>query len=102
MDILSENFKLYGESVIDDLTAYAASQPGWRVAADNYEGIRVNLDQTHGNGWFLLRLSLHDPLLPLNIESQEIGGVSHIVRELLSFLDGYDKLDLTALRVFVQ
>ena len=30
----------------------------------NFEGVRVNI----GDGWFLLRLSLHDPLMPLDIQ----------------------------------
>ena len=52
----------------------------------NGEGVRVSLDKDHGNGWFLLRLSLHDPLLPLNIESDSPGGVKRIARELAPFV----------------
>ena len=53
----------------------------------------MNLDEAHGNGWFLLRLSLHDPLLPLNIESNSVGGALQIAKELAGFIAGYDKLD---------
>ena len=62
MNILLEDFKSYGASVIDELTEYAKNKDGWSLATDNFEGVRVNLDKNHGNGWFLLRLSLHDPL----------------------------------------
>jgi hypothetical protein len=62
----------------------------------------VNLDADHGEGWFLLRLSLHDPLLPLNIESNIPGGVKIIARELAKFLAGYDKLEASKLMEFVQ
>ena len=96
MNILLDEFKPYGQQVIDELTAYAAAQPGWSIAPSNYEGIRVNLDNAHGNGWFLLRLSLHDPLLPLNIESNSVGGVKMIAKELAAFLAKYDKLDTAA------
>ena len=102
MNILQEDFKPYGQSVIDALTAYAAAQPGWSIAPSNYEGIRVNLDDAHGNGWFLLRLSLHDPLMPLNIESDSEGGVLTIAKELLPFLKGCDKLDTAAIRAFAE
>jgi len=102
MNILVEDFKAYGQQVIDELTAYAAAQPGWSVAPDNHEGIRVNLDDAHGNGWFLLRLSLHDPLLPLNIESNEAGGAKKIAAELARFIAGYDMLDAKKLMDFVQ
>jgi phosphomannomutase len=102
MNILVEDFKTYGQQVIDELTAYASNQSGWTIAPDNHEGIRVNLDEAHGNGWFLLRLSLHDPLLPLNIESNEAGGAKKIASELAAFIRGYDKLDAKKLFDFVQ
>jgi len=97
MNILLDDFKPYGQQVIDDLTVYAQNQAGWSLAPSNYEGVRVNLDEAHGNGWFLLRLSLHDPLLPLNIESNSIGGWKKIASELAGFLAKYDKLDASSL-----
>ena len=102
MNILIDDFKAYGQTVIDELTAYAASQPGWELAPNNFEGVRVNLDETHGNGWFLLRLSLHDPLLPLNIESNSVGGAKKIAQELAGFLGKYNKLDAEALLTFAE
>ena len=75
----------------------------WRPPApDNYEGVRVSLDPEHGDGWFLLRMSLHDPLMPLNIESDSVGGVLRIARELFSFLSRFDKLDTAKLAEFVK
>ena len=35
----------------------------------NREGLRVSFPRGEGDGWFLLRLSVHDPILPLNAES---------------------------------
>ena len=102
MNILEEDFKTYGQQVIEELTAYAANQDGWSLAPSNYEGVRVNLDKDHGDGWFLLRLSLHDPLLPLNIESNTLGGVKQIAKELAGFLAGYDRLDAAALKAFAE
>ena len=102
MNILLDDFKPYGQQVIDDLTAYAERQPGWCLAPSNFEGVRVNLDEAHGNGWFLLRLSLHDPLLPLNIESNSAGGAKKIACELASFISGYDKLDAEKLISFTK
>lgn len=101
MNILQEDFKPYGLEVIEKLTAYAAAQDGWQVAPNNYEGIRVNLDDAHGNGWFLLRLSLHDPLMPLNIESDSVGGVKRIARELYRFIEACEKLDSSKMAAFV-
>ena len=102
MNILLDDFKAYGQNVIDELSAYAEKQSGWSLAPSNFEGVRVNLDKEHGNGWFLLRLSLHDPLLPLNIESDEVGGAKKIAAELTAFIKNYDKLDAAALINFAK
>ena len=102
MNILLDDFKPFGQQVIDELTAYAEKQEGWSLAADNFEGVRVNLDENHGNGWFLLRLSLHDPLLPLNIESNSVGGAKKIATELAGFIASYDKLDAEKLMAFTK
>ena len=75
---------------------------GWSLAPSNYEGVRVNLDEAHGNGWFLLRLSLHDPLLPLNIESNTVGGAKIIAKELARFIKNYDKLDATKFLTYAE
>ena len=89
MDISEADFAAYGQRVLDELAEYAKTAPGWKAEEENYEGVRVNI----GSGWFLLRLSLHDPLLPLNIESDEEGGVKAIARELVPFLRQFDRLD---------
>ena len=102
MNILLEDFKPYGQQVIDELNIYAEKQAGWSLAPSNFEGVRVNLDENHGNGWFLLRLSLHDPLLPLNIESNDVGGAKKIAKELAAFIKNYDKLDAAKLLDFAK
>ena len=102
MNILVEDFKPYGQNVIDQLTAYVANQPGWTLAPSNYEGVRVNLDADHGDGWFLLRLSLHDPLLPLNIESNRCGGAKMIAKELAGFLTQFPELAAEKLMAYIQ
>ena len=100
MDLKLEDFKPYGNKIIEELKAYAEGREGWSLAPSNYEGVRVNLDSEHGNGWLLLRLSLHEPLMPLNIESDEQGGVKKIAKELCEFICGYDMLDTTKLAEF--
>jgi phosphomannomutase len=96
MKITDADFKAAGQAVLDELARYAAVQPGWSVEKENYEGVRVNLDRSHGDGWFLLRLSLHDPLLPLNSESDSPGGLKCIARELAPFLAEQHSIDAAA------
>ena len=81
--------------VINDLKALAEKTEYTTIAPSNYEGIRFNFDETHGNGWLLLRMSVHEPLLVLNCESNENGGVEKIVSFFKDFITKYDKLDLS-------
>ncbi len=97
INITSSEFKAYGEKVISELGHLAASKNGWELAPNNYEGVRVSINSNNIKGWFLLRLSLHDPVIPLNIESDAEGGVELIARELLTFFENFSELDLKSL-----
>lgn len=92
LKINTEDFAAYGESVLAALKERVEKEDGLTLAPDNFEGVRVNADKNHGDGWFLLRLSLHDPVLPLNIESNSMGGVEIIRNWINAFLSGFDKL----------
>ncbi len=94
--ILADDFRSYGEDVIKGLEEYAKTREGWKIADDNREGIRISLDKDHGNGWMLLRLSVHDPILPFNVESDAEGGVEIIANEFYEFIKAFDKLDISA------
>jgi phosphomannomutase len=94
--INTEDFQAHGNSVIDRLQTFAASQTDWNIVPNNYEGVRVACSSESEAGWFLLRLSLHDPVIPLNIESNVAGGVDWIKQRLLAFLKTQEALDLAA------
>lgn len=91
--ILENDFREYGQKVIDDFTVYASDREGWTIADDNHEGLRVSLDKEHGDGWMLLRMSVHDPILPFNAESNSEGGVEKIISEFNRFICNYDKIE---------
>ena len=90
LPIRGEDFAAYGRQVLDALAEYAAAQPGWQPAPDNFEGVRVSVPAE--KGWFLLRMSLHDPLMPLNIESDREGGAGAILAQLRPFLAQWPRL----------
>lgn len=92
--ILEKDFRACGERIIKDLTEYAEKTEGWNLADDNREGVRVSFDKENGDGWFLLRLSVHDPIMPLNIESDSVGGVEIIKGKLFEFLNTTEGLKL--------
>ena len=100
LKILEPDFKEYGNNVIEELKRFAEDEEGWLIAPDNYEGLRVAFDKNNGDGWFLLRLSLHDPLMPLNIESRAQGGVKKISLKILDFLEQFSKLEVSSIREY--
>ena len=90
------DFQTLGARVIEAFTIYAKTQTWLSVATDNYEGVRVNYKKGSGAGWALLRMSLHDPILAINAESDEEGGTNIILADIYSFLQQYDFINLSA------
>ncbi|MGV8906146.1 MAG: phosphomannomutase/phosphoglucomutase [Acetobacterium sp.] len=90
--ISEDDFRTYGEKILEGFKSFARNQPGWTLVEPNYEGVRVSCDKTAGNGWCLLRMSLHDPIMPLNIESDTIGGCEVIKATIMAYLDRYQAL----------
>ena len=99
MKLSAEDFAEYAGGVLDDLQEFAASDeaPSMSVISPNFEGVRVDYDDGEYQGWFLLRKSLHEPLMPLNIEAEQEGGCDAIAAALKGFLSGYSELDSSAL-----
>ena len=93
--ILDSDFKSYGNMVLDELDKWLRDNEEYIVANDSFEGVRAT--KTDADGWMLLRLSVHDPILPLNIETNKEGGVQDILLDAKGFLAGFDKLDISAL-----
>jgi len=94
------DFKTYGQDVLKKLEQHAKDS-GWTIAPSNYEGIRISFDKDNGNGWFLLRMSLHDPIMPLNIESNDKGGNKVIAQKLYDFLSKFGDLNIDNLSKFL-
>lgn len=101
LKIKTPDFKSYGEKVIAELEKFTKTQAGWKIVPDNYEGIRVSCGKDHGNGWFLLRLSLHDPVIPINVESNETGGIRIMVEKLRKFLKRFDELGTSSIEGYL-
>ena len=49
-------------------------------------------DSDEVKGWLLLRMSLHDPQMPLNIEGAREGDCDKLFDIVLELLKGFDKL----------
>ena len=59
--------------------------------------IRVSFNDPEAKGWLLIRMSLHDPLLPLNIEADNEGGAKNMQKRMLEFLNNYEYVDTSML-----
>lgn len=92
-----ENWAEYGNMLISKLGECAQSMEGITIAPSNYEGIRANID--YASGWFLVRMSVHDPIMPINIESEKEGGVQLIAKFLYSFLSSFSGVITTELKI---
>lgn len=92
------DFKTLGGGVIEELKQRVQTEAGLSLAPDNYEGVRINFAPDCGNGWALVRMSLHEPIMPINAESSSEGGVKKILNRLYGFLKDYSFLNLEAFR----
>lgn len=97
MKLNIEDFGTYGDDVLTKLKAWAQTDENCSIVEPNFEGVRINFNETSGNGWALLRKSLHDPIMPLNIESNIEGGCDIIAVKLKSFLEQFTALDTSNL-----
>lgn len=91
--ISGEDYRISGESVIAAMHDLVSETQGFSIDMDNEEGIRVNVSGKFGLGWFLLRMSLHEPLLVLQVENDEVGKNQLVLEKLSSFFSQYDFLN---------
>lgn len=101
-NIKCEDFKSYGAKVLDELVEYFSGKDGWKIADDNRDGIRVSADKENGDGWFLLRQSVHDPVMPYNVESNSEGGAKKITAAFYEFIKNKELLDLSAIENYLK
>ncbi len=104
MNIVDEDFRAAGQAVIETILSKTLDDPAWHLAPDNREGVRISFDLDGGvdNAWFLLRLSVHDPVMPLNAESDVKGGVNVMLGKLYELLKDTESLDLTPLKKLIE
>ena len=104
LPILEEDFRTAGQDVIERILSHTLDNPEWNLAPDNREGVRItfNLEGGVNNAWFLLRLSVHDPVMPLNAESDVPGGVKYMLGQLLNLIGDEKALNIEPLRRAVE
>ncbi|MGM0125263.1 hypothetical protein IGI37_002661 [Enterococcus sp. AZ194] len=91
--LLEAEYRLLGEKVISELPEYLSAEKGYTVDLENEEGIRFTVSDPYGSGWFLLRMSLHEPLLVLQIENDVVGNNQLVIEKLSKFFDKYPSIE---------
>ena len=100
LKVLAEDFSACAKQAIEHVLDYASECEDWHIAPDNREGVRISFDVDGelNSAWFLLRLSVHDPVMPLNAESDVPGGVKAVLKKLYEALEGREGIDLAPLK----
>lgn len=98
--LTTDAYRKLGQQVIE--TVAKLDHPSWTIDPENEEGIRFNVQTPYGSGWFLLRMSLHEPLLVLQVENDEIGQVKHVLAEFPAILAEFPAVDQTALTAYLH
>ncbi len=103
-NILTPEYKKVGKKLIDDIIKtvnYIDDEIAF-LASDNYEGVRVNFTDPELNGWFLLRMSVHDPVMPFNTESDTKGGCKEICKAFYEAVKDIASIDFTPLKEYIN
>lgn len=95
--ITTDSVQQTGEQLIEAFEKFVAEQSDMEIETNNLEGVRVNTSGRYGTGWFLLRLSLHEPLLVLYFESDQEGSIVQLKETLKVFFNQQEDIDSSKL-----
>lgn len=80
--------------------AGCAGASHWQLEKENYEGWRLRVtEEGDKEGWILLRPSLHDPDIVLNVESEHKGGMRTILEHILEFFKEHPEFEVSTAKV---
>ncbi len=99
--ITADDFRASGEEMLSALKKDQQDKPTRRVRDDSHEGVRINFSE-NGGGWFVVRMSVHDPVVPINIECSTREGLLAIVSELCDFIGGFGDFDVGRLKDYLK
>ncbi|MBQ3424805.1 MAG: phosphomannomutase/phosphoglucomutase [Clostridia bacterium] len=89
-----------GQELVETVLSHTLEDSAWQAAPDSREGVRItfNLDGGINNAWFQLRMSLYDPVMALNAQSDVPGGVKRILTQLYRVIRDTREVNLSPLR----
>lgn len=90
MKIQKEDFSAYGKEVLDGVGDFFTAR-GLELVTPNFEGVRAATK--NGDGWILIRMSLHDPVIPINMEGDSTAVCDEMQNILFDYLAKFDALE---------
>lgn len=91
--IIEEPIIENGERIIEEFKERVKQTEDMELIPDHIEGMRANVSGKYGSGWFLVRLSLHEPLLVWTLENDVEGSIDKVMDELQDFFDNQSALE---------
>lgn len=91
--VLGDDFAETGKKALE-LFEERAKKQGCPIAQDSFEGVRLNFPF----GWAMIRMSLHEPLLPVNIEGHGEGDCERLCETVKELLSGVDNIDISIIK----
>ena len=91
--IIDQAVKETGNQVIENFHRFLEEQPDITLVKNHLEGIRADFTGQFGKGWFILRMSLHEPLLVWTIENDVEKRMSALEEKILPFFMSQEGLD---------
>ncbi len=89
--IQAENFGDYGRRVLETFEE-RARRAGYTVEPGSREGVRLSFRDGEIRGWLLLRMSLHEPILPFNMEGEREGDCDKMEAAVMELLKDFPAL----------
>lgn len=96
-EIKGENYKAIGQQMIEKFREELPKQEGFSENPENQEGVRFSVTTPYGKGWMLLRLSLHEPLLVMQVENDQADQIQKQLPLFRKLLAEEPQIDITKL-----
>ncbi len=92
LNIDAKNFREYGENILSEIKLKIKNDNELNIADPNYEGVKAYINNS--KSWFLIRISLHEPILAINIESEYLNGSKEIIDKIRYLLKDFKNINL--------
>lgn len=93
LQIKSPDHHFEGNRIIQTVKRFSDTVPGWKIVLNNFDGVRVTAEKFFGDGWYILRMSLHEAYLVLNVESTTKRGVQMTLNRLMKIFSRIQSID---------